>query len=76
MGKHIDELIRLGELEHRDRVLPRGSWQAYYEANQEALLQEMNVMKELALANLAPPVDSHTVQALSRQHRARKKLEG
>lgn len=67
MGKHIDELIRLGDLEHRDRVIARGSARAYYEANQEALLQEMNVMKELALANPAPPVDSHTAQVLSRR---------
>ena len=66
MGKHIDELIRLGDLEHRDRVLPRGSARAYYEANQEALLQEMNDMKELALANPAPPEESHIAQALRR----------
>ena len=49
MGKHIDELIRLGELEHRDRALPRGSAQAYYEANQEALLQEMAFHREQEL---------------------------
>ena len=72
MGKHIDELLRLGTLAARGDV----DWaevKAYHKTNQEALLREQ---KELALANLAPPVDSHTVQALSRQHRARKKLEG
>ena len=71
MGKHIDELLRLGTLAARGDV----DWaevKAYHKTNQEALLREQ---KELALANPAPPEESHTVQALSRQHRARKKLE-
>ena len=58
MGKHMDELTRLGDLEHRDRALPRGSARAYYEANLEALLQEMNDMKELAIDNPALPGES------------------
>ena len=73
MGKHIDELIRLGRLGSGRTPIDVSAALDYHKANREAIMEEL---KELALANPAPPVDSHTVQALSRQYRARKKLEG
>ena len=72
MGKHIDELLRLGTLAARGDV----DWaevKAYHKTNQEALLREQ---KELALANPAPPEESHIDWARRMNAAARKKLEG
>lgn len=72
MGKHIDELLRLGTLAARGGV----DWaevKAYHKANQEALLQEQ---KEITLANPAPPEESFIDWAKRMNADARKKLEG
>ena len=72
MGKHIDELLRLGTLAAREGV----DWaevKAYHKTNQEALLREQ---KELALANPTPPEESHIDWAKRMNAAARKKLEG
>ena len=74
MGKHIDELLRLGTLAARGDV----DWaevKAYHKTNQEAILQEQK-LKEIALANPAPPEESHIDWARRMNAAARKKLEG
>ncbi|MCG3773819.1 MAG: hypothetical protein JW395_0633 [Nitrospira sp.] len=76
MGKHIDELLRLGTLAARGGV----DWvevKAYHKANQEAILQEQEQkLKEIALANPAPPEESFIDWAKRMNAAARKKLEG
>ena len=74
MGKHIDELLRLGTLAARGGV----DWvevKAYHKANREAILQEQK-LKEIALANPAPPEESFIDWAKRMNAAARKKLEG
>lgn len=76
MGKHIDELLRLGTLAARGGV----DWaevKAYHKANREVILQEQEQkLKEIALANPAPPEESHIDWAKRMNAAARKKLEG
>lgn len=52
MGKHIDELIRLGRLGSGQTPIDVSAALDYHKANREAIMEEL---KELALANPAPP---------------------
>ena len=72
MGKHIDELIRLGQLGSGRTPIDVSDALAYHRANREEILQEL---KELDLANAAPPEESHIDWAKRMNADARKKLE-
>ena len=72
MGKHIDELIRLGRLGSGRTPIDVSAALAYHRANREAIMEEL---KELALANPAPPEESHIDWAKRMNAAARKKLE-
>lgn len=52
MGKHIDELIRLGRLGSGQTPIGVSAALDYHKANREAIMEEL---RELALANPAPP---------------------
>lgn len=73
MGKHIDELIRLGRLGSGRTPIDVSAALDYHKANREAIMEEL---KELALANPAPPEESHIDWAKRMNAAARKKLEG
>ena len=73
MGKHIDELIRLGQLGSGRTPIDVSAALDYHKANREAIMEEL---KELALANPAPPEESHIDWAKRMNADARKKLEG
>ena len=51
MGKHIDELIRLGRLGSGRTPIDVSAALDYHRANREEILQELKELKELALAN-------------------------
>ena len=72
MGKHIDELIRLGQLGSGRTPIDVSAALDYHKANREAIMEEL---KELALANPAPPEESHIDWAKRMNADARKKLE-
>ena len=68
MGKHMDELTRLGRLGSARTPIDVSEALAYHKSNREAILQE--------LAELAPPEESHIDWAKRMNADARKKLEG
>ena len=72
MGKHMDELTRLGRLGTARTPIDGSEALAYHKAHSAALLQEL---KELDLANAAPPEESHIDWAKRMNADARKKLE-
>lgn len=72
MGKHMDELTRLGRLGSARTPIDVSEALAYHKAHSAALLQEL---KELDLANAAPPEESHIDWAKRMNADARKKLE-
>jgi hypothetical protein len=73
MGKHLDELTRLGRLGSARTPIDVSEALAYHKANRDVLLQEL---AELALANPAPPEESHIDWAKRMNADARKKREG
>ena len=73
MGKHLDELTRLGRLGSARTPIDVSEALAYHKANCASLLQEM---KELDLANPDPPEESHIDWAKRMNAEARKKREG
>lgn len=72
MGKHMDELTRLGRLGSARTPIDVTEALAYHKSNREALLQELD---ELDLANPAPPEESHIDPAKRMNADARKKRE-
>jgi hypothetical protein len=72
MGKHMDELLRLGRLGYARIPIDMTEALAYHKSNRKALLQEM---KELDLANPVPPEESHIDWAKRMNADARKKRE-
>ena len=72
MGKHMDELTRLGRLGTARTPIDVSEALAYHKAHSAALLQEL---KERDLANAAPPEESHIDWAKRMNADARKKLE-
>ena len=68
MGKHLDELTRLGRLGSARTPIDVSEALAYHKANRDVLLQE--------LAELAPPEESHIDWAKRMNADARKKREG
>ena len=72
MGKHMDELTRLGRLGSARTPIDFSEALAYHKANRDVLLQEM---KELDLANAAPPEESHIDWAKRMNADSRKKRE-
>ena len=67
MGKHMDELTRLGRLGSARTPIDVSEALAYHKSNREAILQE--------LAELAPPEESHIDWAKRMNADARKKRE-
>ena len=67
MGKHLDELTRLGRLGSARTPIDVSEALAYHKSNREAILQE--------LAELAPPEESHIDWAKRMNADARKKRE-
>jgi hypothetical protein len=72
MGKHMDELLRLGRLGSARTPIDVTEALAYHKANRDVLLQEL---AELDLANTAPPEESHIDWAKRMNADARKKRE-
>ena len=73
MGEHLTELIRLGRLGSVRTPIDVSAALDYHKANREAIIKEL---AELALANPAPPEESHIDWAKRMNADARKKREG